>query len=250
MAIHVEHGNAPRTAAPAPVRAPLGVPAAAQARTEMLWCTRNSCRWPTGSSRCTAIRTTAAARWSRTSTARRCSTSGPATPIVTAGGTATPCRCRSPRQGRREHRHAPSGRARHRRLRHPRRRLMARIRGRRQGRDHDPGRPDPSRGPAQGPRTGARTDRAARLRDRRRGPRRRGARSAAAPRARVPRGHLRWLVAETLARATGRPFTELVREEIAEPLGMPEFWYQVPQAQRGRIAKLFPHINPAAWTGA
>ncbi len=36
MAIHVEHGNAPRTAAPAPVRAPLGVPAAAQARTEML----------------------------------------------------------------------------------------------------------------------------------------------------------------------------------------------------------------------
>ncbi|WP_241665672.1 serine hydrolase domain-containing protein [Prescottella subtropica] len=53
-----------------------------------------------------------------------------------------------------------------------------------------------------------------------------------------------WLVAETVSRATGKPFTDIVREEIAEPLGADEFWYRVPEPHKPRIAKLFPHINP------
>lgn len=53
-----------------------------------------------------------------------------------------------------------------------------------------------------------------------------------------------WLVAETVARATGRDFVDVVRDEIATPLGVDEFWYRVPVDQRHRIAKLFPHINP------
>ncbi|MDH6677078.1 CubicO group peptidase (beta-lactamase class C family) [Rhodococcus sp. LBL1] len=53
-----------------------------------------------------------------------------------------------------------------------------------------------------------------------------------------------WLVAETVSRATGKPFTQIVQEEIAEPLGADEFWYQVPADEKPRIAKLFPHINP------
>ena len=53
-----------------------------------------------------------------------------------------------------------------------------------------------------------------------------------------------WLVAETVSRATGKPFTDIVREEIAQPLGVDEFWYRVPDDQKPRIAKLFPHINP------
>ena len=52
------------------------------------------------------------------------------------------------------------------------------------------------------------------------------------------------LVAELTTRATGSSFTDLVRTEIAEPLGIEEFWFQVPEGQRHRIAKLFPRINP------
>ncbi|MFT0661035.1 MULTISPECIES: serine hydrolase domain-containing protein [Rhodococcus] len=51
------------------------------------------------------------------------------------------------------------------------------------------------------------------------------------------------LVAELTTRATGSSFTDLVRTEIAEPLGIPEFWFQVPEDERHRIARLFPHIN-------
>ncbi|GAA4482411.1 serine hydrolase domain-containing protein [Rhodococcus olei] len=53
-----------------------------------------------------------------------------------------------------------------------------------------------------------------------------------------------WLVAETVTRVTGRDFVDVVRDEIARPLGVEEFWYRVPRDQRYRIAKLFPHINP------
>ncbi|QNG21528.1 beta-lactamase family protein [Rhodococcus triatomae] len=53
-----------------------------------------------------------------------------------------------------------------------------------------------------------------------------------------------WLVAELVARATGKPFQDVVAEEIAGPLGIDEYWYRVPEGHRGRIAKLFPHINP------
>ncbi|MFZ2174327.1 MAG: serine hydrolase domain-containing protein [Rhodococcus sp. (in: high G+C Gram-positive bacteria)] len=52
------------------------------------------------------------------------------------------------------------------------------------------------------------------------------------------------LVAELTSRAAGTSFTELVRTEIAEPLGAAEFWYEVPLEQRHRIAKTFPRINP------
>nr|MBM4733658.1 serine hydrolase [Prescottella equi] len=52
------------------------------------------------------------------------------------------------------------------------------------------------------------------------------------------------LIAELTARVAGKPFTELVRTEVAEPLGIPEFWFQVPESEKARIAKVFPHINP------
>ncbi|MFC7446740.1 serine hydrolase domain-containing protein [Rhodococcus daqingensis] len=55
-----------------------------------------------------------------------------------------------------------------------------------------------------------------------------------------------WIVAETVARATGRSFTDVVRTEIAQPLGVEEFWYRVPPEQRHRIARLFPHLSPGA----
>jgi CubicO group peptidase (beta-lactamase class C family) len=54
-----------------------------------------------------------------------------------------------------------------------------------------------------------------------------------------------WLVAELIARVTGKPFVQVVQDEIAGPLGVDDFWYQVPGHHRPRIAKLFPHINPA-----
>ncbi len=53
-----------------------------------------------------------------------------------------------------------------------------------------------------------------------------------------------WLVAEIVARASGKPFTEVVREEIAEPLQEKAFWYQVPVDERANISKMFPHIKP------
>ncbi len=53
-----------------------------------------------------------------------------------------------------------------------------------------------------------------------------------------------WLVAEIVQRVTGDPFTEVVRREIAEPLGLDEFWFRVPEAERYRIAKIFPHLSP------
>ncbi|MGM7647175.1 serine hydrolase domain-containing protein [Nocardia sp. JW2] len=53
-----------------------------------------------------------------------------------------------------------------------------------------------------------------------------------------------WLVAEILQRATGESFTELLRREVAQPLGTDEFWFRVPVAQRRRIAKIFPHLAP------
>jgi CubicO group peptidase (beta-lactamase class C family) len=52
------------------------------------------------------------------------------------------------------------------------------------------------------------------------------------------------LVAELTTRVTGMSFTDLVRTEIAEPLGIREFWFQVPDEERRRIAKLFPRITP------
>ncbi|WP_330257576.1 beta-lactamase family protein [Nocardia sp. NBC_00565] len=53
-----------------------------------------------------------------------------------------------------------------------------------------------------------------------------------------------WLVAEIVQRVTGDPFTEVLRREIAEPLGYDEFWFRVPESERYRIAKIFPHLSP------
>lgn len=53
-----------------------------------------------------------------------------------------------------------------------------------------------------------------------------------------------WLVAEIVQRVTGEPFTEVLRREVAQPLETEEFWFQVPSAQRHRIAKIFPHLAP------
>jgi CubicO group peptidase (beta-lactamase class C family) len=53
-----------------------------------------------------------------------------------------------------------------------------------------------------------------------------------------------WLVAELASRAAGRPFTELLRSEVAEPLGVEELWFYVPPEQRHRIARTFPRLLP------
>ncbi|MFC4373911.1 serine hydrolase domain-containing protein [Nocardia halotolerans] len=53
-----------------------------------------------------------------------------------------------------------------------------------------------------------------------------------------------WLVAEIVQRVTGEPFTTVLAREVAQPLGIDDFWFQVPAAQRHRIAKIFPHLAP------
>ncbi|PXX59861.1 CubicO group peptidase (beta-lactamase class C family) [Nocardia tenerifensis] len=53
------------------------------------------------------------------------------------------------------------------------------------------------------------------------------------------------IVAEIAQRATGRAFTELVRTELAEPLGDNDFYFGVPQQQRHRLAKLSPRLGVA-----
>ncbi|MFC5175166.1 serine hydrolase domain-containing protein [Nocardioides taihuensis] len=52
------------------------------------------------------------------------------------------------------------------------------------------------------------------------------------------------LVAEVAARVTGKDFTTLLREEVAEPLGVDEFWFHVPLDHRVRIARVFPTVKP------
>ncbi|MGK8524748.1 serine hydrolase domain-containing protein [Nocardia asteroides] len=55
-------------------------------------------------------------------------------------------------------------------------------------------------------------------------------------------GHL---VAELVRRVTGTEFTELLRTEIAQPLGAEELWFRVPESERGRIATNFPRLTVA-----
>ena len=53
------------------------------------------------------------------------------------------------------------------------------------------------------------------------------------------------LVAEVAARVTGKDFTTLLREEVAKPLGVDEFWFCVPiDEHRVRIARVFPTVKP------
>ncbi len=51
------------------------------------------------------------------------------------------------------------------------------------------------------------------------------------------------LVVELAQRVTGMSFPDLVRAELAVPLGAEDFWFQVPPEQRHRIAPLFPTIR-------
>ncbi|WP_280233693.1 serine hydrolase domain-containing protein [Nocardia cyriacigeorgica] len=53
------------------------------------------------------------------------------------------------------------------------------------------------------------------------------------------------LVAEIAQRATDRPFPELVRAELAEPLGQDDLWFGVPEYHRQRIAPLSPRLHVA-----
>jgi CubicO group peptidase (beta-lactamase class C family) len=57
------------------------------------------------------------------------------------------------------------------------------------------------------------------------------------------------LLAEVAVRVSGMPFTELLEQEVAGPLGVRELWFYVPPEQRHRIARVFPKINPtpAPW---
>ncbi|WP_435592047.1 serine hydrolase domain-containing protein [Nocardia sp. bgisy118] len=53
------------------------------------------------------------------------------------------------------------------------------------------------------------------------------------------------LVAEIAQRATGRDFTDLVRSELAGPLGERDFFFGVPERERPRVAKLAPRLGIA-----
>ncbi len=53
------------------------------------------------------------------------------------------------------------------------------------------------------------------------------------------------LVAELVERVTGAPFCDVVRTEIAEPLGEQDFWFRVPTTERHRIAPLSPGVHIA-----
>jgi CubicO group peptidase (beta-lactamase class C family) len=52
------------------------------------------------------------------------------------------------------------------------------------------------------------------------------------------------LVAEVASRVAGTDFTTLLRQEVAEPLGVDEFWFHVPDDHRARIARVFPTVKP------
>ncbi len=52
------------------------------------------------------------------------------------------------------------------------------------------------------------------------------------------------LIAEVATRVAGKDFTTLLREEVAEPLGIDEFWFHVPDDSRARIARVFPTVQP------
>ncbi|WP_431949401.1 serine hydrolase domain-containing protein [Nocardia lijiangensis] len=53
------------------------------------------------------------------------------------------------------------------------------------------------------------------------------------------------LVAEIAQRATGRDFTDLIRSELAGPLGERDFFFGVPEHERTRVAKLSPRLGVA-----
>ncbi|MEV6066719.1 serine hydrolase domain-containing protein [Nocardia sp. NPDC052001] len=53
------------------------------------------------------------------------------------------------------------------------------------------------------------------------------------------------LIAEIAQRATGRDFRDVLRTELAEPLGDNDFWFGVPEHQRDRVATLGPRLGIA-----
>ncbi|MBI4616656.1 MAG: beta-lactamase family protein [Planctomycetes bacterium] len=53
-----------------------------------------------------------------------------------------------------------------------------------------------------------------------------------------------WLVGETIQRAAGRPIGQVLREFLAEPLGLDGLYYGAPASERHRVARLVP---PSRW---
>ncbi|WP_341867805.1 serine hydrolase domain-containing protein [Nocardia neocaledoniensis] len=53
------------------------------------------------------------------------------------------------------------------------------------------------------------------------------------------------LVAEIAQRASGRSLAELIRTELAEPLGESDFYFGVPKSQRSRVAPVPPGLHIA-----
>lgn len=51
------------------------------------------------------------------------------------------------------------------------------------------------------------------------------------------------LVAELVQRVTGEDFCDVVRTEIAEPLGEQDYWFRVPADQRHRVVRLAPKVH-------
>jgi CubicO group peptidase (beta-lactamase class C family) len=47
-----------------------------------------------------------------------------------------------------------------------------------------------------------------------------------------------WLVGETARRVDGRPFAQIVREDIAEPLQLDDFYFGIPPTVEDRVATL------------
>lgn len=53
-----------------------------------------------------------------------------------------------------------------------------------------------------------------------------------------------WVVAEIIERRTGRDFTEFVRTEIADPLGLPDLHLGLPTAENPRVAEIIHCGDP------
>jgi len=57
-----------------------------------------------------------------------------------------------------------------------------------------------------------------------------------------------WLVAGLVERATGRDFTDVLREEVVEPLSLDGCFIGLPDEERDRVAQLFPGVLPLGMT--
>ena len=49
-----------------------------------------------------------------------------------------------------------------------------------------------------------------------------------------------WLVGELIQRISGRPFSEIIQKELADPLGLDGLYIGLPESELGRAARLLP----------